>query len=696
MIDQDTPPPARRGNETLYRTISELVSDYAYSFRVEPDGKWVPEWITEGFFRIVGFSPQELLAMDELTELVHPDDRPTLREHTACLLAGEPSVVELRFLTKDGRFCWVRHHTRPEWDDAHSRVVRMVGAGRDITVRKQAEQALRQSEEKYRTIADFAFDWEYWLGPDGSYIYVSPSCERITGYTPRDFQADTGLLHAIVHPDDQAVLVEHWRDELTDRGPFTVEFRIQTRLGEERWISHACQPVVGPDGRWLGRRAGNRDITERVRAEESLRQSEERYRQRSAQLRALYDVSLRLNAQLDVSDLVRLILDQATTLLGVQAGALFLYDPERDDLTVTVATDYLSEFVGMKLQRGEGLSGQVLQAGHTLKVDDYPGWPGRVSLHQRRPRLKALLAAPLIGKQTILGTITLGAEHKPFSDDDVWLAELFAAQAAVALEKARLHDKVQRYAVENARLLQAEREQFERYQATQAQMAHVEKQAAMGRLAAALAHEINNPLQAMQSHLELVMDFPLPGEKRQEFLNVVRQEIARLNGIAQRVLSYARPAVLECREVSVAELVQQTLALAGKQLQHSHIQVSSEVPEGLKVYVAPDQMLQVFLNLVINAIEAIGADGHIWIAASARDDQVVISFADDGQPIPEADLPHIFEPFFTTKPDGTGLGLAVSYNLVEQHGGRLTAQNSAEGRGVIFTVSLPGLSSPVA
>jgi len=213
--------------------------------------------------------------------------------------------------------------------------------------------------------------------------------------------------------------------------------------------------------------------------------------------------------------------------------------------------------------------------------------------------------------------------------------------------------------------------------------------AALGRLAATLAHEINNPLQAMQSHLELAMDFPLPQEERVHYLGVVRQEIGRLSEITQRVLNFARPAIAQPCPVSMAELVRQTLALTSKQLQRSHVQVTTDIPESLQVLAVPDQLVQVFLNLVINAIEAIHDHGHIQINAHAEGPRGVVSFANDGPAIPPEHLSRVFEPFFTSKPQGTGLGLAVSHNLMQQHGGTLTVKNQPNGKGVVFTIELP-------
>lgn len=131
------------------------------------------------------------------------------------------------------------------------------------------EAALRHNEERYRLVADFTFDWEYWISPTGEYLYMSPSCERITGYSRDEFLADPGLMQAIVHPDDQARVAQHFSETGEQPSPrdIPLDFRVITRAGNVCWIAHVCQPVYGDDGRWLGRRVSHRDITERKQIE---------------------------------------------------------------------------------------------------------------------------------------------------------------------------------------------------------------------------------------------------------------------------------------------------------------------------------------------------------------------------------------------------------------------------------------------
>jgi PAS domain S-box-containing protein len=138
----------------------------------------------------------------------------------------------------------------------------------DIVEHKRAENALHTSEEKFRTLVDWTLDWEKWIDPQGNIVYMSPSCERITGYSPEEFIADPDLLIRIVHPDDQQSYKDHHRlvhNEST--GVIDFEYRIIARDRGEHWIEHVCRPLFGIDSRYLGRRVSNRDITERKRIE---------------------------------------------------------------------------------------------------------------------------------------------------------------------------------------------------------------------------------------------------------------------------------------------------------------------------------------------------------------------------------------------------------------------------------------------
>ncbi|PNX50547.1 MAG: hypothetical protein BV458_12990, partial [Thermoplasmata archaeon M9B2D] len=182
---------------------------------------------------------------------------------------------------------WLELYSFPIFD-AEGNPSGIVEYVRNITERMEAEQALRESEQRFRTVADFTYDWESWIAPDGTYKYVSPSCQRISGFSANEFLTDAKLLEKMVHPNDRKLLIRHLKDEIEMTDAQTIEFRIKTRNGDERWIAHICQPVFGDDGSFLGRRATNRDITEKKQGETALRKAhgelERRVEERTAEL----------------------------------------------------------------------------------------------------------------------------------------------------------------------------------------------------------------------------------------------------------------------------------------------------------------------------------------------------------------------------------------------------------------------------
>jgi PAS domain S-box-containing protein len=174
-----------------------------------------------------------------------------------------------------------------EWPDE---LIRRFGLVAEVLasalMRKGAEEKLIQAEMKYRTVADFTYNWEYWVNFDGSLEYVSPSCERISGYTVQDFLDNPSLFREIIVPEDRETWDNHFRDSRKELKPREIQFRIQRRDGEIRWIEHACQPITNSQGNRSGFRASNRDITKRKQSELQIRQAHCEIKQLKEQLEA--------------------------------------------------------------------------------------------------------------------------------------------------------------------------------------------------------------------------------------------------------------------------------------------------------------------------------------------------------------------------------------------------------------------------
>jgi len=249
------------------------------------------------------------------------------------------------------------------------------------------------------------------------------------------------------------------------------------------------------------------------------------------------------------------------------------------------------------------------------------------------------------------------------------------------------HERIQRKKVEEtARKLS---EVYGQLQSSFEQLRRADRLSALGELSAGLAHEIRNPLGSIEGALQILLRPTLTSEAKEEFGQLARKEIDRLKGLVTNFLDFARPQTpkrvstppLQLLQ-SVAKLATETAKMSGA---HVRIDSSDAVPE---VWIDPEQMTQVLLNLVINAIQAMPTGGEVALRCLRSGDLVVLEVQDEGVGIPPEDLERVFNPFVTTRPNGTGLGLSIAYQIVSQHGGYITARRNPV-HGMTFVVSLP-------
>lgn len=230
------------------------------------------QWSDEEF-RIYGLDPAHgsPTYAEMIAHCIHPEDVPALQEALARMMQDH-GVYELehRIVRPDGSVRWVANRAEPMFDE-QGRLLRYVGTTLDITERRTREQELRDSETKYRIVADNTYDWELWIDPEGRFLYCSPGCERITGHKAEEYLADPQLYGCLIHPGDRGQFDGHVQDVEHRHLDGECEWRIVRADGAIRWIAHACQPVYDKTGRYLGVRANNRDVTERQALEEGNR-----------------------------------------------------------------------------------------------------------------------------------------------------------------------------------------------------------------------------------------------------------------------------------------------------------------------------------------------------------------------------------------------------------------------------------------
>ena len=259
------------GNETYFRQMYPMITESG-CLKCHASQGYKVEDIRGGISVSVPWKP--------FREALHADLLVSIFAYGVIWVIG---MLGLHFVKKQREnYLSERKQAEEALQEAHEHLEqrveeRTIQLRQEIEAHKRLQITLQENEEKFRTVADWTYDWEYWIDPqDRVLLYISPSVERITGYAPEAFLADSGLMDRIVHPDDRPLWDRHGEENRSKTDATELTFRIITASGEVRWLGHECQAVIAADGRPLGRRASNRDITRQKLAEEELRKSEER------------------------------------------------------------------------------------------------------------------------------------------------------------------------------------------------------------------------------------------------------------------------------------------------------------------------------------------------------------------------------------------------------------------------------------
>jgi two-component system sensor histidine kinase HydH len=225
------------------------------------------------------------------------------------------------------------------------------------------------------------------------------------------------------------------------------------------------------------------------------------------------------------------------------------------------------------------------------------------------------------------------------------------------------------------------------------QLRRSERLAALGRLAAGVAHEIRNPLSSIKGFATILAGKADKDPQAQKIAQVMQQEVDRLNRVITELLDFARPIEIRKQHVDCSELLRHTIRLIEKDASSQGVSIEAHVePDGLQADLDPDRFAQVLLNLYLNALQAMETGGSLRIKVQPEKEQIVWTVADSGVGIPPENIPHIFDPYFTTKPHGVGLGLAIVHKLIEAHDGDIEAASSP-GQGTTFMVRIPRLDA---
>ncbi len=397
-------------------------------------------------------------------------------------------------------------------------------------------------------------------------------------------------------------------------------------------------------------------------------------------LSAIRQTALDLASQVDHPEVLDNLAERVQLLLRVPAVELGLVDPEEGVIRILVSRNPWRRFEGLSLRLGEGLEGRAASEGKAMVEGAAAWWRSRGMGRRRKGRAACL---PLRWGDEVIGVLSVLDDDpdRTFSMEDMRLLELLAPQAAITLR--------------NARLLQDLHEQMDERKRTEAQLIQSAKMAAVGQMAAGVAHEINNPLTTVAGFTELWLDEMTPENPMRPELELVSKETRRAREVVSRLLDFARQRSSVKERADLNEIVREGLDLVRHFLALHGVELRERYARDLPwVEVERGGVKQVLLNLAHNAVQAMpdGGDLSVETGTESRSggEGVFIRVADTGQGIAEENLRHIFEPFFTTKRpgEGTGLGLAVSYGIIAEHGGDISVA-SLPDKGAVFRVWLP-------
>jgi len=540
---------------------------------------------------------------------------------------------------------------------------------------------LQQSEEKYRTIFERSRDAIILIDPNGKIMETNQAMVNILGYNS---QEEVLALESAAELFERKEFFEFQKQ--VSREGFVVEF--ETRLmgkNSQRLYVLITSNVMGDiTGRITGFVLIIRDITKRKLAQKLIEQ-------RNIRLDALNAISKRVSSSINLEEVLRSTIKKILKVLKNDSVRIYLLD---DNKTLYLAahkglSDRFINKLHMRYRKiGEGLLGQALLDGQTRVADNFQRDRNVYVDSLIEEGLRSSAYIPLSTKGESIGVLVVSSRSSfKFSAEYVEFLSAIGNHIGIAVDNANMY--------ENMKLA------YRELKMAQEQMIQTEKLASLGKLAATIAHEINNPIAAVLTYTKLLAKLtdrnlfvPERLEDITRYLTTMESETARCGEIVKNLLAFSRQSKITIENHDIAGIIDRTLALISHDLEIKGIQFNKTIHPNLPEVKCDFKLIQqALLNIIYNASDAMPNGGILTVTADKSPGtrrSVEVAISDTGSGIAEEDLENIFEPFFTTKEEGkgVGLGLSVVYGIITRHNGTVAAE-SEPGKGSIFRVCLP-------
>jgi signal transduction histidine kinase/putative methionine-R-sulfoxide reductase with GAF domain len=395
---------------------------------------------------------------------------------------------------------------------------------------------------------------------------------------------------------------------------------------------------------------------------------------------------------LDIDEILRLVLEGVTKNIGFDRARLYLVNEKRNVIECKMAVgidDERIKGITLRLDPEDSIVARSILEKQLFVIPD-ASKDSRVNpIVKEKFNLHSLVVIPLLAKENALGAIAADfvEPNKNITNETIESLMVFAQQAGLAIHNAFMYQELKTFSQQMEEKIQKTTADLRK---TEAQLIRSEKLAALGQLAAGIAHEIRNPLTSINILIHSLTENLSSGDSHKEDLKVIEEEINRINEIVDQFLRFAKPAPPLLEKTEVVSIFKETLQLLRPQIEKQRIAVKKEFQTLPPIWMDREQMKQVILNLLLNAIQALPKGGNLALKGQiAEDDQwIQLSIQDSGVGIPGEDIDKLFDPFFSTKEGGIGLGLSIAHRIIDQHHGKIEVE-SAAGKGTLFTVWLP-------
>lgn len=411
--------------------------------------------------------------------------------------------------------------------------------------------------------------------------------------------------------------------------------------------------------------------------------------QRVQELSTLHEISQSIHS-LNLDEILHLILRGVTHSIGFDRARLYLINEEEQVLECKMAVGIEEEKIKnitLPLDKQSIMSRVVLEK-RAFVVQDAKS-DTRVNPDLKKLfNLRSFVAVPLQGKNRVMGAVSADYiySNKSITKEKVESLITFANQAGLALENAKLYLELKLF---NEELEERVKQATLNLKKTQDQLIQSSRLSALGQLSAGVAHEIRNPLTSIRILIHSLRERLGPDDFRKEDMAVIENEIERMNQIIQQFLDFARPSKPKKERVEVNKLLEDTLLFVSYELNEQNIDAVTEFSTLPMIMADREQLRQVFLNLILNAMQAMPEGGTIHLRTTILEDNCLqIAIEDQGGGIPESIQEQLFEPFFTTKEDGIGLGLSITKRIIDDHQGEIEVESQG-GKGTAFLITLP-------